>query len=102
MKSVQNGKKRKFFFLLISQAYNWSNINLIQKPHDKLSSKLSSIIIKPDLEEHNYSKPSHLKDAEKTNEHKYAINEEQIYNMQQKSLIIPAQYADDCGCCYGW
>ena len=51
----------------------------------------------PGLEEHNYSKPSHLKDAGKTNEHNYAINEEQIYNMQQESLIIPAQYADDCG-----
>ena len=50
----------------------------------------------PGLVEHNYSKPEHIQNANKT-EHDYAINEEQIYNMQQESLIIPAQYADDCG-----
>lgn len=52
----------------------------------------------PGLEEHQYSKPSHLiNEAQKSIEHDYAISEEQIFKLQQESLIIPAQYADDCG-----
>ena len=45
----------------------------------------------PGLEDHQYSKPSHLiNEAQQSIEHDYAISEEQIFKLQQESLIIPA------------
>ena len=54
---------------------------------------------KPQLRDHNYALPETL--GEETpkhlNEHNYTIGETQIHEKYQESLMIPLQYADDCG-----
>lgn len=54
---------------------------------------------KPQLRDHNYALPSQLDEEiiPQLEDHNYAITETEIYNKYTKSLVIPIQYADDCG-----
>ena len=56
--------------------------------------------INPQLQDHNYSKPENHKPQEipkEIMEHDYRIPNEIIFELENKSMIIPTQYSDDCG-----
>ena len=54
---------------------------------------------KPQLRDHSYTLPESLNEKipQHLEEHNYTLTEEKIHEKHKESLMIPMQYADDCG-----